>query len=197
MIGLYGGSFDPIHLGHLHAARVIQKNLNLDSIFFIPTGVHPFAKKFTATVDQRLAMCHLALKNEAHFMLDESEVAQTTPGYAIDTVRRYQRNYPREKIALIIGSDAALDFHQWHEWEILQQEVSIIVMRRQTDVTHNEDAIHTIIPNAIFIDINPINISSTRLRKELATHHELNTFLPPDVWQYICTQHLYGVRACE
>src|SRR3990167_8466433 len=130
MIGIYGGSFDPIHNGHLRAALETCEQLQLQKILFIPCYHHAFNKCLHASSEQRLAMLQLAIQGNSLFTVDDREINQPSTSYTIDTLISLHKEYPKQKFALIIGTDAFLQFHQWHRWREILHYANIIILHR-------------------------------------------------------------------
>jgi nicotinate-nucleotide adenylyltransferase len=135
-IGIYGGTFDPIHVGHLHVIQqVIEKNL-VDQLIVIPAG-QPLLRTNApvASAEDRRQMCQLALKDlpaevAAKIFVNPIEILRTGPSYAIDTVEAIKQTYPEDQIVLIIGQDAAEKLDQWHRIEDLKGLVEFLIIKR-------------------------------------------------------------------
>jgi nicotinate-nucleotide adenylyltransferase len=135
-IGIYGGTFDPIHVGHLHVIQqVIEKNL-VDQLIVIPAG-QPLLRTSApvASAEDRRQMCQLALKDlptevATKVFVNPIEILRTGPSYAIDTVEAIKQTYPEDQIVLIIGQDAAEKLDQWHRIEDLKGLVEFLIIKR-------------------------------------------------------------------
>src|SRR6476661_5842415 len=118
MVGLFGGSFDPIHHGHLIAAQVAREALQLDEVRFIPTGIQPFkAEGPRAPAADRVAMLRLALGATPGMTLETCEVDRPGPSYTVDTLRALEAREPGRSFILLLGTDAGRDFPRWREAE--------------------------------------------------------------------------------
>ena len=196
MIGIFGGSFDPIHNGHIAMAVQAQEQLKLECVFFVPCNIHPFSKQFHSTNVDRLAMLKLALADYASFKLDEREINNCEKSYTYKTVLSFQEEFPEEKIALLIGMDAVAQFEQWHEWEALLDRVTLVVLPRSD--------VHAVIPlsitraarkdTVIFLKNPLVDISSTVVREKCAAQENIETLVAPSVYHYIKQHHLYLKR---
>ncbi|MGH8400568.1 MAG: nicotinate-nucleotide adenylyltransferase [Gammaproteobacteria bacterium] len=129
-IGIFGGTFDPVHLGHLRPAQEILDALHLDQIRFIPTGFPPHRTMPVAPAVLRLAMLKAAVVDETRFHVDERELNRTTPCYTVDTLAELRREYPDAALSLIVGMDAFLGFPAWHQWQRLFELAHVIVAHR-------------------------------------------------------------------
>ena len=160
-VGIYGGTFDPIHLGHLHViTQLIEKNL-VDQLLVIPAG-EPLLRDNApiATAQQRRAMCQLALADlpqgiASKVQVNPIEVLRTGPSYAIDTVEAVAQNYPEQTIVLIIGQDAAEKLDQWHRIEELRGMVEFLVIGRPGFAGNG-------------VDIGALNVAATTIRQGLS-----------------------------
>ena len=160
-VGIYGGTFDPIHLGHLHViTQLIEKNL-VDQLLVIPAA-EPLLRDNApiATAQQRRAMCQLALADlpqgiASKVQVNPIEVLRTGPSYAIDTVEAVAQNYPEQTIVLIIGQDAAEKLDQWHRIEELRGMVEFLVIGRPGFAGNG-------------LDIGALNVAATTIRQGLS-----------------------------
>jgi nicotinate-nucleotide adenylyltransferase len=160
-VGIYGGTFDPIHLGHLHViTQLIQKNL-VDQLLVVPAGMPLLRENApTATGQQRRAMCQLALTDlptevATKVQVNPIEILRTGPSYAIDTVEAVAQNYPDDTIVLVIGQDAADKLEQWHRIDVLRTMVEFLVIGRP-GFTGNG------------VDIGAIDVAATTIRQGLS-----------------------------
>ena len=160
-VGIYGGTFDPIHLGHLHViTQLIEKKL-VDQLLVIPAGV-PLLRENApiATGQQRRTMCQLALADlpdeiAAKVQVNPIEILRTGPSYAIDTVEAVAQNYPNDTIVLVIGQDAAEKLNQWHRIEDLREMVEFLIIGRPGYIGDG-------------VDIGALHIAATTIRQGLS-----------------------------
>src|SRR5476651_1713120 len=130
-LGIYGGTFDPVHHGHLLLARDALEQLGLDAVLFVPASRSPFkAHKAHATDAQRVAMLRLALKGEPRFWLSRCEVDRPAPSYAYDTALEIQEAFPRAELLWLIGADQLDGLSQWHRAEDLRKMVTFVLLPR-------------------------------------------------------------------
>ncbi|CAB4632550.1 unannotated protein [freshwater metagenome] len=166
-IGIYGGTFDPIHVGHLHVIQqVIEKNL-VDQLIVVPAG-QPLLRTYApvASPEDRRQMCQLAIKDlradvAAKVSVNPIEILRTGPSYAIDTVEAIKQTYPEDQIILIIGQDAAEKLDQWHRIEDLKGLVEFLIIKRpgfSGDGT----------------DIGAIDVAATAIRQGFSTEVSLS-----------------------
>ena len=184
-VGILGGTFDPIHIGHLIAASSVYEALNLDSVVFIPAG-DPWQKRDRdlSTGQQRLKMVKLATENDTRFQVSDVEIARSGPTYAVDTVREWKRLNPSDELFWIVGSDALSGIPSWHEWEALVSEVTIVAVNR---VGQNDS-----VPfDFVSVDMPEVRISATELRDRFTNGLDTQYLVPKNVSQYISDQGLY------
>ncbi|HEV2524381.1 MAG TPA: nicotinate (nicotinamide) nucleotide adenylyltransferase [Gammaproteobacteria bacterium] len=171
MIAIFGGTFDPIHLGHLRVALELQEKYKFKSVRFVPCKNPVFKKKPVASLKQRIAMLKLAIKDQPNFMVDESELDRTGPSYMIDTLANIKEEYPKEKLFLILGSDAFDQFSKWRCPDDIISLAKLVVIPRDRNET--------------------LPISSSQIRKQLKTKKSPRYWVPDSVWQYIVKHGLY------
>ena len=184
-VGILGGTFDPIHIGHLIAASSVYEALNLDSVVFIPAG-DPWQKRDRdlSPGQQRLEMVKLATENDARFQVSDVEIARSGPTYAVDTVREWKRVNPSDELFWIVGSDALSGIPSWHEWEAFVSEVTIVAVNR---VGQNDS-----VPfDFVSVDMPEVRISATELRDRFTNGLDTQYLVPKNVSQYISDQGLY------
>jgi nicotinate-nucleotide adenylyltransferase len=184
-VGILGGTFDPIHIGHLIAASSVYEELNLDSVVFIPAG-DPWQKRDRelSTGQQRLEMVRLATEDDSRFKVSDIEIARTGPTYAIDTVREWKKQNPADEIFWIVGSDALSGIPSWHEWEAFVSEVTIVAVNRvgQSD---------SVAFDFVSVEMPEVRISATQLRDRFTNNADTQYLVPQKVSQYISDQGLY------
>lgn len=184
-VGILGGTFDPIHIGHLIAASSVYEALNLDSIVFMPAG-DPWQKRDRelSTGKQRLEMVKLAIANDSRFEASDIEINRSGPTYAIDTVREWKSANPEHELFWIVGSDALSGIPSWHEWEAFVSEVTIVAVNRigQSDPVPFE---------FISVEMPEVRISATELRDRFTNRLDTQYLVPKKVSDYISDQGLY------
>ena len=183
-IAIVGGTFDPIHLGHLKIISEIAKKFA--KVIVIPTG-EPWLKaaKPIATGEQRVAMAQTAVNSlnlADQVQVSAIEVKRAGPSYAIDTVNELSKVYPEASFTLVLGSDAALNLHKWHRSDELQKLVEVLVVKRAS-----------VAPSQFpEIQIDAPDISSTAIRDKVAHSQEIAELVPPTIATFIKEHQLYG-----
>lgn len=184
-VGILGGTFDPIHIGHLIAASSVYEALNLDTVVFIPAG-DPWQKRDRdlSAGQQRLEMVKLAIAGNDRFQASDIEIARSGATYAIDTVREWKKLNPADEIFWIVGSDALSGIPSWHEWESFVSEVTIVAVNR---IGQNDP-----VPfDFISVEMPEVRISATELRDRFTNKLDTQYLVPQKVSQYISDQGLY------
>lgn len=189
---IFGGSFDPPHLGHTAVAQAVLDHLQLDEVIWVPNARNPLRRPAIASVTERLQMCQLATENHPGMAVSDVEVSRPGRSYTIDTVAEFQLVNPGQ-IWIILGADSVNQFMEWKDAEKLSRMSRLaVVVRPGTDL---ETAIHKL-PEDVqdTIDIVPMNenrISSTQVRDSLLRGISAEMWLEPTVWQYIEERGLY------
>lgn len=129
-IGIFGGTFDPVHIGHLRTAYELLKHLGLAQIHFVPCHLPPHQKSPYASAELRLAMLRGAIADDSDFVVDERELNREGVSYSVDTLESFREEFPNRSLGLIVGMDAFLEFETWHRWQDILELAHIIVARR-------------------------------------------------------------------
>ena len=184
--GILGGTFDPIHIAHLHAGETALAGAGLDRVLFMPAG-DPWQKadRVRASDVDRLEMTRLAIAGVEGFELDDREIVRRGPTYTIDTLLSFPAD---EELFLILGSDAAAGLPTWHRWEEVLDRARILVMPRPGS---DPGAVKESVPDAILLDMAPLDISSTWIRESAATGRPYRFLVPAAVYEYIETRGIY------
>ena len=184
-IGIYGGTFDPIHHAHLILAREAREQLELEKIIFVPAAASPFKDLPAAPAEPRLAMLGAALRGEAAFVLDDCELRRPPPSYTFDTVREIAGREPDAEIYYLIGEDNVTGLPRWHRFTDLQNLVRFVVLERSgTNAKYSYPTVR-----------RKIDISATELRKRVASGRSIRYFVPPAVEEIIRQGNLYREQA--
>ena len=134
-IGIFGGSFNPIHNGHLHLAKTAMEQFSLDHVLFMPTYISPFKQNAADVADSmhRLAMCRLAIAPYPCFSVSDYELQQKTVSYTIHTISALRQEWTDVELVLLMGSDMLLQFQNWYHWQELLTMTELGVIARETD----------------------------------------------------------------
>lgn len=202
-IGILGGSFDPIHQGHLNIAEYARTEFGLDEIWFIPAGHSPNKEESRMTsAEARAEMVALAIADYPYFKLSRIEVDAENISYTYLTLSKLVERYPGTQFYFIMGADSLDYFEKWRYPEIICEKAIILAaVRDDMNIAQIEQKILTL--KALFkAEIYPIqggrtDISSTALRRQINASETKPAMLPEAVWKYICAQGLYGRKAEE
>ncbi len=185
--GILGGTFDPIHIAHLHAGETALFQANLDRVLFMPAG-KPWQKgdRPVSSAEDRMAMVRLAVDGVEGFELDDREVRREGASYTIDTLSSFP---DAEELSLILGADAALGIETWHRWEEILDRASILVVPRPG--TDPRD-VQSVLPDALFLDMAVLEVSGTEIREMVELGEPFRFLVAPAVFEYIEAHGLYA-----
>ena len=211
LIAYFGGSFDPIHQGHLAAARELVDVFALATLVFLPAALSPL-KQQSLAIQHRVAMLKLAIEDDRIFAIDEQELHRPQPSYTIDTLRTLRTQYGvQQPLAFIMGMDSFLSLPKWRDWQQLTDFAHLIVVSRpdfdaqfSTELQAwlnnrrcNDRLLLEYQPHGLvyFVATQPYAVSSTDIRARLALGQNTSATLPARVAAYIQLHHLYGATA--
>ncbi|HET7396320.1 MAG TPA: nicotinate-nucleotide adenylyltransferase [Gammaproteobacteria bacterium] len=209
-IGIFGGTFDPVHLGHLRPALEILDALSLDQVRFIPTGMPPHRNMPVASAVLRLAMLKAALADESRFHVDEREITRTQPCYTVDTLAELRREYPGAALSLIVGMDAFLGFPAWHQWQRLFELAHVVVAHRPGWTFRNEGVLGEVVTPRLSASateltrvesgcvllqpVTQLEISATLVRDCIAAGRDPRYLVPAAVRDILIESKCYAKR---
>ncbi len=196
-IGIYGGTFDPVHLGHLLLAESARQAARLDRVLFIPAGRSPFKPDAQlSTAKQRIDMLELATAGCPEFIIDKRETKRDGLTYTVDTLQELKSEYPDDELFLLMGADSIQDFPQWKSPQLITELATLVAVNRpetplpdlqQLSISWGFDP-----TNRILITSMPaIGISATDLRHRASTGQSLRFQTPRPVEHYIQNHKLY------
>ena len=210
-IGLFGGTFDPLHNGHLGAIKALDKELEFDQINWVLSARPPHKDSVSASIEHRFEMLRLGLKAHPNYVVDDTEIRRSEKSYTVDTIMEFKQARPSAELVLIIGTDSLLKLHTWHRAEELVEMVNIVVMSRPG----YQPEVPAFVRKRMLEDIQQLgssscgrlvlfsnaefDISSTGIRQMLysessETQQKAAQYLPPDVYSYILRQQLYRTK---
>jgi len=185
-VGVFGGSFDPVHHGHLIVAAEARRVLELSEVRFIPARLQPFkGAPHHAGVEDRVAMLRLALAGAPGLLLDDRECRRPGPSYTVDTLRELRAELPAAELLLLVGSDAARDFAQWREAAAIRQLATLVVLSRP-GASAPADGLE-----AQVLRVPAIDISATQIRERVRAGESIHFLVPDAVARYIADRRLY------
>ena len=195
-IGIYGGSFDPVHVGHVNAALNFMEVLSLDKIIVIPAYQPPHKKGLAMTPSEhRMNMCNLAFGNLPGFEVSDIEIKRGDEGYMADTVAQLREIYPEDELFLLIGGDMLLYFQRWYAWHKITDEAVLAVAARNWEDDAALEAEAAVLRSyGAEVKIVPIDvkeISSTAVREAVRRSDDISSMVPEGVDDYIWDHYLY------
>jgi nicotinate-nucleotide adenylyltransferase len=187
-VGLYFGSFNPVHIGHMAIANFLVEYGGIDQLWFVVSPQNPLKKKENLLNDyDRLEMMHLAVSDEQRFRVSDIEYRLPKPSYTIDTLTYLSEKFPAHHFSIIMGSDNLVNFHRWKNFEAIKQNYGIIVYPRPGfDPSSTET-----FPDIRLVDAPLMEISSTFIREAIKEGRNMRHFLPPGVWEYVDKMGFY------
>ena len=201
-LGILGGTFDPIHMGHLRMAEHVFQRMDLENILFIPAYVppHKLGQDFAPAQD-RYAMTKLAIADNPHFTVSDMELQRTGVSYTIDTIRQLHEQYGDMELHFIIGADSVAQLHTWHNIEEMLELTRFVAVWRPG----YEDAMEELVRHlglqakerVLLLDTPVYDISSTEIRTRIRQGASLAGLVPDTVVKYIYEHGVYGRRTGE
>ncbi len=212
MIGIFGGTFDPVHIGHLRPALELFEILQLDELRLIPAGIPPHRRAPRASCAQRLFMLRKAIAGQPGFVLDEREIERTGPSYMVDTLGELRAELGEQRsLCLLLGMDAFLGLSSWHRWEEIPRLAHLVISHRPGWLPEHLDdhggPLAELADSCLVADpreltrkpaglifmqpVTQLDISSTRIRALIRGGRNPRYLLPDEVWIYIQEQQLY------
>ncbi len=186
-VGIFGGSFNPVHIGHMMLASYLVQYTSLDRVWLTLSPQNPLKQSDALIPDvQRLAMLELAVKDTDGIEICDIELSMPRPSYTINTLDLLKQRYPDKEFRLIIGSDNWNIFGKWKDHERILSDYGVIVYPRQGYPVENIS-----VDGVEFVDAPMFTVSGTFIRDALKIGHDMNFFLPQGVYKYIMTNKLY------
>ena len=197
MIGIYGGSFDPIHLGHLQTATSIKNELSISRLFMLPCFEPVHKNTLHYTSQQRLQMLNLAIKEFTNLEIDTREILRGGSSFMIDTLLDLKESFQNEPICLIIGMDSFINFKTWKNWDEFSKLIHLIVLPRDGDQPTSKNLETFELVNEInqlksksnghlyFSNSQMIDISSSAIRGKIAANQNLDNLLPISIINFL------------
>jgi nicotinate-nucleotide adenylyltransferase len=207
-IVIMGGTFDPIHNGHIETARETAKWLNVDKLFLLPAHIPPHKSSTTANALQRETMVRIICQQHPLFQLDDRELKRKTSSYTVTSLQEIKQEQPNSKIFFVIGMDSLMNFTTWHDWQKILTLCHIVVnirpgyelnqintVTRQLLQEHKINDLDEIkkqeAGRIIFHQNQSLNIASSEIRKQLLNNKINNNHLPKSIHNYIIQENLY------
>lgn len=197
-IGLFGGTFDPIHQGHLHIARAFADELDLSQMIFLPAGEPYHKAKVQTAAQHRLAMVQLTIADDPRFAVSDCDAVRQGATYTFDTIQAFRQSFPNCRLHWLMGMDSLLTLHTWKHWQALVQQINLVIAARSGEsLTQLPAVLQTWLPQALknktvhFLTASEYPISSSEIRWRLQHNMPVDEHLPAAVWNYIQENRLY------
>ena len=187
-IGLFFGSFNPVHIGHLIIANYFVEYTDLDKVWFVVSPQNPFKEKKSLLDDHhRLALARIAVEDDLRFWVSDMEFHMPKPSYTIDTLTYLEEKYPDKQFVLLAGSDQLPNFHKWKNAEVILELYKMYVYARP-GIKRTKYDDH---PKVKIFHTPQMEISSTFIRRSIKEGKDMRYMLPLKVWEYISEMHFY------
>ena len=210
-IAIFGGTFDPPHVGHLLAASDAFDALSLDKLFFVPAAAQPLKDSHHATAEQRLAMVQALIADDPRFEADPIEIRRSGISFTVDTLEEYARRYPDAERFLLVGADVLATFAKWREPDRVRNLAEMVVLQRgeggvvavespqaaerqlrqAAAHSHRDSVAVAALRPPRFLETRRIDVSSTEIRARVGTGKSIHGFVPDAVAAYIAAASLY------
>jgi len=209
-LGIFGGTFDPVHNGHLRTAFELREALRLTEVRFLPTGNPPHRDQAQASAEQRLALVRAAVAGEPCFTVDDRETRRSGPSYSVDTLAELRAEFPQRPLCLLLGMDAFLGLPNWHRWREIPELAHVVVAHRPgwkaptqgplgevmaDRGTGSVRELHAAPAGKVFVlAVTQLEISSTELRQLIARGRNPRYLVPDSVCKLLAETGWYAQR---
>lgn len=206
-LGIFGGTFDPVHYGHLRCADEARQKLGLKNLSLLPAGKPAHRDQPQATTAQRLEMLALARTEFPWLEIDDRETRRSGPSYTVDTLQELRSSFPERPLLLLIGQDVANDLHSWHRWRTLFDLAHIVILTRPAahtayrpvvagqvrlrSVADVADLARVRAGNVLQLEVGPVDVSATDIKNFIRSGRLPVSMLPGAVLDYIVKNRLY------
>ncbi|MDV6315483.1 nicotinate-nucleotide adenylyltransferase [Idiomarina sp. HP20-50] len=207
MRAIFGGTFDPIHNGHIETASALINELNISTLSLMPSAIPPHRPQPGASASHRLEMVKLACSHHPAFEAEDWELKQDRPSYTANTLSEFNNRFPDDSLLFVMGMDSLMSLHRWHQWQQLSDYAHLVVMPRpgvdfnvenerlkdfiSTHLTHVKGDLEHQKSGLLYIAKTPmVDVSATELRERLQ-HREHDLPLPDTIYDYIRQHQLY------
>jgi nicotinate-nucleotide adenylyltransferase len=210
VLGLFGGTFDPVHIGHLRTAYELRARLGIDRIHFIPAAVPPHRAQPVAPAALRVAMLEAVLEGDAAAIVDRRELERAGPSYTVDTAAGLRADYPEHALCMLLGMDAFLGLTGWRDWERLLTLVNIVVARRpgaelpdagplgdllaERRLANPATGVWEAAGQIVVQDVTQLEIAATDLRASIREGLAPKYLVPDAAWNIIVTSGCYAEK---
>ena len=193
MISIFGGTFDPIHNGHLYIASQVDEKYQPETVLFVPARVPPHRDDTDASPEDRAAMVQLAIEPFEHYAMSNVELDRPGISYTVDTIKTFRRTYEGHELALILGADAFSEFNEWLHYEEILEFATLIVVSRDEDTERlTKLPFYEAIQDKVdILTVTPCPVSATEIRERTQAGESIHELVPETVAAYINENKLY------
>lgn len=198
-IALFGGSFNPVHNGHVNLVKETAEKNGIDRVYVIPTFISPFKKDstgFVADGKDRLEMCRLAFAKLPYVTVSGWELSQSEVSYSVNTVEHFREEFPEDELFFMMGSDMLLSFDKWHKWQNILKMCTVIAASREdggSDIERlrGKAAQLSRFGKVIVTEISAFGLSSSEIREKIIKNCDLSCYMDKNVVEYIEENRIY------
>ena len=198
-IALFGGSFNPVHNGHVNLVKETAEKNGIDRVYVIPTFISPFKKAsagFVADGKDRLEMCRLAFAKLPYVTVSGWELSQSEVSYSVNTVEHFSKEFPEDELFFIMGSDMLLSFDKWHKWQDILKMCTVIAASREdggSDIERLREKAAQLsrFGKVIVTEISAFGLSSSEIREKIIKNCDLSCYMDKNVVEYIEENRIY------
>lgn len=198
-IALFGGSFNPVHNGHVNLVKETAEKNGIDRVYVIPTFISPFKKDstgFVADGKDRLEMCRLAFAKLPYVTVSDWELSQSEVSYSVNTVEHFRKEFPEDELFFIMGSDMLLSFDKWHKWQDILKMCTVIAASREdggSDIERLREKAAQLsrFGKVIVTEISAFELSSSEIREKIIKNCDLSCYMDKNVVKYIEENRIY------
>lgn len=198
-IALFGGSFNPVHNGHVNLVKETAEKNGIDRVYVIPTFISPFKKDstgFVADGKDRLEMCRLAFAKLPYVTVSDWELSQSEVSYSVNTVEHFRKEFPEDELFFIMGSDMLLSFDKWHKWQDILKMCTVIAASREdggSDIERLREKAAQLsrFGKVIVTEITAFELSSSEIREKIIKNCDLSCYMDKNVVEYIEENRIY------
>lgn len=198
-IALFGGSFNPVHNGHVNLVRETAEKNGIDRVYVIPTFISPFKKDstgFVADGKDRLEMCRIAFAKLPYVTVSDWELSQSEVSYSVNTVEHFHEKFPEDELFFIMGSDMLLSFDKWHRWQDILKMCTVIAASRENggsdiEKLREKAAQLSRFGKIIVTEITAFELSSSEIREKIIKNSDLSCYMDKNVVEYIEENRVY------
>ena len=198
-IALFGGSFNPVHNGHVNLVKETAGKHGIDRVYVIPTFISPFKKGsagFVADGNDRLEMCRLAFAKLPYVTVSDWELSQSEVSYSVNTVEHFREEFPEDELFFIMGSDMLLSFDKWHQWQDILKMCTVIAASREdggSDIERLREKAAQLsrFGMVIVTEISAFGLSSSEIREKIIKNCDLSCYMDKNVVEYIDENRIY------